>query len=778
MQKLWKLCCVGILATSLLGGCSGGGGSSSSSPVSPTTSPIVIENAPGGSTNIVPGGSATFNISLNNTSSVAKTKLKALTDGNSSYTVELSIQNASTGITLSTTSLSLTSQNPSSSFVVNVASNVQASNPNQGMAIIAKVNGQIFSFPLNIKVVKPGSLAFTNSTGTVNLLLGSTQQATLTLTPDNPNAVPSVVANIASNSANLLVTPAQCILNGSNLNCTVTLIPQGVVGNYQISATASGYQTQNLNVVVGLPGNISFDTQSVNMLSSSTHSVNLSLSNASASDPAQTVYLSTSDNKNLTVSPASCNLSYTTPTCQVNVTTSAESGNYRLFAQANGVTIAPVYITAGKPGSLVFQESSQEVLLNNSGFNVNLNLLGASDSIAPILVNFTSDNSAVTFYGPNSSNSSSYSSYICASNNSSCQNYINLSGVVNNESGTFHVYAQASGYPTQIFTIYALNSGVLQFSESNVNLLQNGIPYTTTLKFQNPAADQLPLTVNLSNGGESSVTGATFSPYTCTFTNDNLQSGCQITITPNTSSSTNYGFLLNANGGNLSTGMSVNLTPNNYSLSWIGTSDNNIVMAIGQTINNLYLQSTSSNYYYSPATVSSSNPSGLTVTKSDSYNYYTLLANKLGDYTVTAQAIFANAPTVESALSVHVVNPGYLAFTDESGNEIESVNTYPFYNMDMPTYNFCIPVYITWKNHPDSSLNATTSFNSSFPYVGSFLNLPQQDGSYSYFLQLINVATPPSSISLSAVVGPIGATQITFSSYPTLIVNNTGSCSN
>lgn len=109
--------------------CGGGSNSSTSTPVTPTSYPLLIQNSPGGSTNIVPGGSATFNISLNPNSTSAA-KLKAIQSDSTNEVVQLSIQNAVTGVTLSTSQVTLSSTNPVSSFSVNVASDVNPVNPN------------------------------------------------------------------------------------------------------------------------------------------------------------------------------------------------------------------------------------------------------------------------------------------------------------------------------------------------------------------------------------------------------------------------------------------------------------------------------------------------------------------------------------------------------------------------------------------------------------------------------------------------------------------------
>ena len=215
---------------------------------------------------------------------------------------------------------------------------------------------------------------------------------------------------------------------------------------------------------------------------------------------------------------------------------------------------------------------------------------------------------------------------------------------------------------------------------------------------------------------------------------------------------------------------SITIYPASNLLTW---SPSSLAMFTNES-NFIQLNSLAGVYNVPYYTVTSSNESALSFISPYPSSYQIQSHNESGLFKLQAIATFANG-TFESDLPVTVYNTGFLQFQNDAGQAVESANYCVAPIAGPPTFES--DVNLVWVGNPglQSGLTASVVVNG-YGNV-SIINLPNQSAPYFQNNIITGGAqawTYAPQITTSSQC--YNNSCVTFQSYPTLNLNNTGVC--
>lgn len=262
--------------------------------------------------------------------------------------ITVALQSNNDNLTESPSSCTLSSIQPS--CLIKITANII---PGDYQILATASNGQNIN-PLNVQVNPNNYISF--DTNSIIMSTNSIQAIRVSLSGAKGNTQP-VTVTFTDDTGNLVITPTSCILSIKDIDCTIIVASNMVTGNYQISASAIGYDINPVDVQVISPGMVAFNPTSLNVLTNHSVVATVELVGATSSTAPVTVNLNSSS-EHLIVSPNNCLLKSDNTSCAITVTADDIDGNYQILATANGDAIDPLDVFVDAVGTISFNNEN------------------------------------------------------------------------------------------------------------------------------------------------------------------------------------------------------------------------------------------------------------------------------------------------------------------------------------------------------------------------------------------------------------------------------------
>lgn len=292
--------------------------------------------------------------------------------------------------------------------------------------------------------------------------------------------------------------------------------------NPQLIANVAGYQTStpiNLDIVSISGGTITF-TGGNNLVLSTESNTTIYLVAKGFNLPESSLLVRTVDlstQANLQLSKTSCTFQKGNNTCEIQVTSNTESGEYQITATSNttGIQIAPLNITVQAKNTIQFNPQAVSILTQGSGsLESTIVKLTANNIVNPALVTLTSNSNEIML-------STSQCEFIAAAGYQTC--YIQINSTANNK-GSYTITATTpAGYNDQTLTVHVNKPGTMHFETASGSNLYGintweSMTYTAILKFVTNTTDQYNIPVNFSTTTGIAINTNESDPQTCHIT--------------------------------------------------------------------------------------------------------------------------------------------------------------------------------------------------------------------------------------------------------------------